>query len=275
MPRSSIFTSASSTSSGSGPPPSRSSRSSCGPSSSQKYGSVKYNRVASSPKEDVHETFSNPIMPVSAPFVVEVDDVAEEDEKMELQGSHNRMEAKKQNATNSTEAGLSSGSNLMSTLEAPSTIMVPTTRQKHLSLLPPSLHISFDVEPENSRTQHFAMNMPLSQSSDNVRNYRYGSVSSSGGGQHTPPRRAGVYRQGQRRNFFQQSEIAQISAGYMRANGAVQQFRVGLRLSIRTCPRQLVTRLFDSSASWQRPRRVRPSFQKFSTNNAARRRTRR
>lgn len=226
MPRSSIFTSTSSTSAASGAASSRVGRGSCGAPSNQKYGSVKYNRVASAPKEDVHETFSNPVMPVSAPFVVEVDGVAEEErEKTDLNGSWKQMDANKHNGSATAEPAMTPANHFMSTLEAPTTVTVPTTRQKHLSLLPPSLHISFDVEPENNRSQQFAMNMPLSQSSDNVRNYRYGSVSSTCG-QSTPPRRGGVYRPGNRRNFLQQSEIAQISAGYMRATGAVQQFRV-------------------------------------------------
>lgn len=233
-----------------------------------KFGSVKYNRISSSGgvKEEVHESQSNPIptsasvgcAPCSKSFwfgqgmrwdgpritctqryqatvAIPIFLASPKTETKPITDRFVPMSGFTISSECSTNGGVTPRK--MSTLEAPSPIPFVRTqssvpRQKQLVLSPPSLHISFDVEPDNSRAQQLVSAMPMSQSSDNVRHFhpRYDSVGSScssTGRPYSPAahlRRTAAYRQNRR--LFEPSEIAQISAGYMRVNGALQQFRV-------------------------------------------------
>lgn len=103
-------------------------------------------------------------------------------------------------------------------------------KQKHLALVPPSLHISFDVA-DSSRNNEKVDLLPLSLSSDNFRHYDYRRTKSGGSARvlstsPTPLRRGNEFHRQKQKNFLEQSEFAEISANYMRLSGGFQQFRV-------------------------------------------------
>lgn len=119
------------------------------------------------------------------------------------------------------------------------------TRQKHLAIAPPSLHISFDVADSSRMTEHIDV-LPLSLSSDNFRRYEHrgGHRSMASSPQNlssspSPLRKSNEFQRQKQptqrsgtgaMSFLEHSEIAEISSNYMRLSGAMQQFRVSGKL---------------------------------------------